>query len=135
MSVDTAYRTAWRAFVFYAYTRRVAFASLRSQGLAFAPTDDADDGSQLPICSPKSMYRLAVKYGNAELQFLAKNDIWSKLSTQNVLPELFSTFTAHQSTDISRSKTWSFTSFSCTSSTPTSPSASRRGSISSRAAS
>ncbi|KAI0356218.1 hypothetical protein OH77DRAFT_1423821 [Trametes cingulata] len=91
--LDMAYRT-WRAFVFYAYTRRIAFAPLRSQGLPFAPSDDVSDGSQLPICSPKSMYRLAVKYGNAELQNLAGNDICSKLSTQNVLPELFSPFTA-----------------------------------------
>ncbi|EIW63017.1 uncharacterized protein TRAVEDRAFT_141629 [Trametes versicolor FP-101664 SS1] len=91
-AIDTAYRT-WRAVVFYAYTYRVAFAPLRSQGLPFKLADE-DDPSQLPICSPKSMYRLAMKYGNTELERLAGDDIASKLSTQNVLAELFSPFTA-----------------------------------------
>lgn len=51
----------WRAVVFWAYTGRIAFAPLRSQGLPFAPMDLDDDPSQLPICSPKSVYRLAIK--------------------------------------------------------------------------
>ncbi|KAI0829627.1 hypothetical protein BC628DRAFT_1416674 [Trametes gibbosa] len=90
---DIAYRT-WRAVLFYAYTRRIAFAPLHSQGLPFSPVDDENDPAQLPICSPKSMYRLAVKYGNAELQQLALGDIASKLSTHNILTELFSPFTS-----------------------------------------
>ncbi|KAI0661272.1 hypothetical protein C8Q70DRAFT_911561 [Cubamyces menziesii] len=92
-STDTAYRT-WRAFIFYAYTRRIAFAPLRSQASNLMPDDHLDDATQLPICSPKSAYRLAVKYGNPELALLAGNDIAAKLSTQNVLEELFSHFTA-----------------------------------------
>ncbi|OJT09292.1 hypothetical protein TRAPUB_14289 [Trametes pubescens] len=110
-AVDTAYGT-WRAVVFYAYTHRVVFAPLRSQGFPFKPADE-DDPSQLPICSPKSMYRLAMKvghacmascgkvsdlpraqYGNAELERLAGDDIATKLSTQNALTELFSHFTS-----------------------------------------
>ncbi|EIW63019.1 uncharacterized protein TRAVEDRAFT_34275 [Trametes versicolor FP-101664 SS1] len=93
VATDTAYRT-WRAVVFWAYTGRIAFAPLRSQGLPFAPMDLDDDPSQLPICSPKSVYRLAIKYGNKELEQLAGNDIASKLSTQNALTELFSRFTS-----------------------------------------
>ncbi|KAI0769670.1 hypothetical protein BD413DRAFT_77371 [Trametes elegans] len=88
-----AYRT-WRTLVFYAYTHTIAFAPLKSQRLPFAPVDDPDDARQLPICSPKSMYRLAVKYGNADLETLAGTDVASKLSTQNVLDELFSRFTS-----------------------------------------
>ncbi|KAH9847627.1 hypothetical protein C2E23DRAFT_848045 [Lenzites betulinus] len=90
---DIAYRT-WRAVLFYAYTHRIAFSPLRSQGVNLAPVDDENDPAQLPICSPKSVYRLAVKYGHTELQQLAMSDIWSKLSTQNVLTELFSSFTS-----------------------------------------
>ncbi|KAI8993856.1 hypothetical protein BD414DRAFT_265502 [Trametes punicea] len=37
-----------------------------------------------------------VQYGNTELQYLAGNDIASKLSAQNTLDELFSPFTAMQ---------------------------------------
>lgn len=50
---------SWRSFIFYAYTGRVAFAPLRSQGFVYH--DDGKDAAQLPICSPKSMYRLAAK--------------------------------------------------------------------------
>ena len=49
--------------IFYAYTGRIAFAPLRSQG--FVWQDDGTDPSQLPMCSPKSMYRLAVKVSSA----------------------------------------------------------------------
>ncbi|OJT09293.1 hypothetical protein TRAPUB_14290 [Trametes pubescens] len=95
VATDTAYRT-WRAIVFWAYTGRIAFAPLRSQGLPYAPMDLDDDPSQLPICSPKSVYRLATKYGNKELEQLAGDDIASKLSTQNALTELFSRFTSRR---------------------------------------
>ncbi|KAI0356219.1 hypothetical protein OH77DRAFT_1520303 [Trametes cingulata] len=87
---DAAFQT-WRALVFYAYTHRIAFAPLRSQGLT---ATQADDAFQPPTCSPKSMYRLAEKYGNHELQQLAKDDIASKLTAQNILDEFFSRFTS-----------------------------------------
>ncbi|KAL1942533.1 hypothetical protein VTO73DRAFT_6135 [Trametes versicolor] len=92
---DTAFQT-WRTFVFYAYTHRITFAPLRSQKAVSTSERDTITGraAQLPSCSPKSMYRLAVKYGDAELQQLARDDLASKLSTQNVLTELFSNFTS-----------------------------------------
>ncbi|KAI0633346.1 hypothetical protein C8Q77DRAFT_1057543 [Trametes polyzona] len=90
---DSAFRT-WRALVFYAYTGRIAFAPLRSQGLGTVQADDESEAAQLPICSPKSAYRLAMKYGLVELQDLAARDISFKLSTQNALAELFSPFAA-----------------------------------------
>lgn len=90
------------------------FATLRSQ--QFTDQDDEGITSPIPKCSPKSMYRLAMKvcmspiliiapcsltdtylslqYGNQELRVQAGTDIRSKLSTQNVLDELFSTFTS-----------------------------------------
>ncbi|KZT11404.1 uncharacterized protein LAESUDRAFT_268755 [Laetiporus sulphureus 93-53] len=45
-------------------------------------------------CSPKSMYRLAEKYGLAELKQLALNNIRAQLCVQNILVELFSDFTS-----------------------------------------
>ncbi|PIL34170.1 hypothetical protein GSI_03881 [Ganoderma sinense ZZ0214-1] len=87
---DTAFQTL-RTFIFFAYTGRVAFAPLRSQGMIYR--DSGRDASQLPVCSPKSMYRLAVKYGSETLRIQAGSDILSKLSTHNILDELFSRFT------------------------------------------
>ncbi|KAH9938917.1 hypothetical protein B0H21DRAFT_757506 [Amylocystis lapponica] len=83
---DMAHKT-WMALVFYLYTGEVVFALLKSQRQAklmglFGP----------PPCSPKSMYRLADKYGLSELKELAKEDIRSKLTPQNILEELFSDF-------------------------------------------
>ncbi|RPD78283.1 hypothetical protein L226DRAFT_531628 [Lentinus tigrinus ALCF2SS1-7] len=91
VSPNIAFRT-WRSFIFFAYTGRVAFAPLRSQG--FVLHDDKRDPTQLLICSPKSMYRLAAIYGSEELKMQAGTDIQAKLSTQNVLDELFSKFTS-----------------------------------------
>ncbi|KAI0365613.1 hypothetical protein BV20DRAFT_1124801 [Pilatotrama ljubarskyi] len=90
---DGASKT-WRALVFYAYTHDITFAPLRSQRLTSTPADGANDASRLPTCSPKSIYRLAEKYGNKELRQLAKDDIASKISANNVLDELFSRFVA-----------------------------------------
>ncbi|KAI0645437.1 hypothetical protein C8Q79DRAFT_692823 [Trametes meyenii] len=88
---DTAYRT-WNALVFYAYTHQIKFLPLKSQGRA--AITDVQNVSEPPACSPKSMYRMAMKYGNTELQALAIHDIRTKLSTQNILEELFSRFTS-----------------------------------------
>ncbi|KAM5532555.1 hypothetical protein V8D89_013761 [Ganoderma adspersum] len=87
---DTAFQTL-RTFIFFAYTGRVAFAPLRSQGMIYQ--DSGRDASQLPVCSPKSMFRLAVTYGSETLRMQSGTDILSKLSTQNILDELFSRFT------------------------------------------
>ncbi len=51
---------SFKAFIFYAYTREVEFAPLRSQHQAY---DRGSGGSEdtPPRCSPKSMYRMAEK--------------------------------------------------------------------------
>ncbi|KAJ7159563.1 hypothetical protein C8R46DRAFT_1108599 [Mycena filopes] len=83
---DTAFKT-WKAFIFYLYTRQVNFRPLKSQGLPQSTTND-------PSCSPKSMYRLAEKFGLEDLKALALSSISSSLSETNILPEVFSAFTA-----------------------------------------
>ncbi|CCL99858.1 uncharacterized protein FIBRA_01883 [Fibroporia radiculosa] len=94
---NVAFKTL-QAFIFYVFTGEVKFASLKSQ------LDHLDEGqpevvfdsnsSAPPSCSPKSMYRLAEMCGIKELQELALNDIKMKLSSKNILDELFSTFTS-----------------------------------------
>ncbi|KAJ6459647.1 hypothetical protein C8R45DRAFT_766046, partial [Mycena sanguinolenta] len=83
---DTAFRT-WKALLYYLYTRRVNFSPLKSEG----PTELAATG---PMCSPKSMYRLADKLGLEELRALALASITSRLSEENILEEVFSFFTS-----------------------------------------
>ncbi|KAI0829632.1 hypothetical protein BC628DRAFT_1357957 [Trametes gibbosa] len=85
---DIAYRT-WESFVFYAYFGRVAFAPLSSQPAA-SPT--ARPKYEPPPCSPKSMYRLADKYGIEGLKQLALEDLRSKMLQHNILVELLSPF-------------------------------------------
>jgi len=95
---DIAFNT-WQSFVFYAYFEKVSFAPLRSQPNVM-PKGKADwlaNMPQPPQCSPKSMYRLADKYDLKGLRELAKKDIKSKLSEDNILDELFSDFTSRYS--------------------------------------
>ncbi|KAI0675036.1 hypothetical protein C8Q78DRAFT_1112763 [Trametes maxima] len=84
---------SWNALVFYAYTHQIRFLPLKSQGRS-ATIADVQDTSEPPACSPKSMYRMAMKYDSTELKALAISDIQSKLSTRNILEELFSRFTS-----------------------------------------
>ncbi|KAF7367700.1 hypothetical protein MSAN_00833800 [Mycena sanguinolenta] len=84
---DTAFRT-WKALLCYLYTRRVKFAPLKSER---GPKELVTTG---PMCSPKSMYRLADKLGLEELRALALASITSRLSEENILEEVFSFFTS-----------------------------------------
>ncbi|TFK94559.1 hypothetical protein K466DRAFT_475956 [Polyporus arcularius HHB13444] len=86
---DVAYRT-FKAFIFYAYTREVEFAPLKSQHQAY------DQGSEdtPPQCSPKSMYRMAEMYDIPELKDQSLNNLRSKLTPDNILEEIFSRFTS-----------------------------------------
>ncbi|KAL6308089.1 hypothetical protein BKA93DRAFT_765334, partial [Sparassis latifolia] len=92
---DIAFRT-WQAFIFYVYTGKIEFAPLKSQGQSGrdASVDERAMLSRPPRCSPKSMYRLAEKYDMKELKDLAAKDLESKLSKENILPEVFSGFTS-----------------------------------------
>ncbi|RDX50132.1 hypothetical protein OH76DRAFT_1455600 [Lentinus brumalis] len=86
---DIAYRTL-QAFIFYAYFDQVSFAPLKSQEQAVAQPIAPYDP---PSSSPKSMYRLADKYDIDALKVKASEDIKTKLTTENILTELFSSFT------------------------------------------
>ncbi|KAI0356217.1 hypothetical protein OH77DRAFT_1423820 [Trametes cingulata] len=87
---DIAYRT-WEAFIFYTYFGKVSFAPLRSQK---QPVTAAANIYEPPPCSPKSMYRLADKYGIDALKELAADDIKGKVLNHNIFLELFSPFAA-----------------------------------------
>ncbi|KAK0437320.1 hypothetical protein EV421DRAFT_2038264 [Armillaria borealis] len=81
---DTAY-TTWKALLTYLYTQEISFASLKSNGTSRTADKDA--------CSPKSMYRLAVKAGLGSLKELAFENIRSQLTPSNIVAEVFSKFT------------------------------------------
>ncbi|KAI6129044.1 hypothetical protein EV401DRAFT_1884950 [Pisolithus croceorrhizus] len=87
---DVAFRT-WKALIFHIYTGRISFGPLRSQASTGASLRSglADHS---PLCSPKSMYRVADKYDLRGLKALARANIQSKITAQNVVPELFSSF-------------------------------------------
>ncbi|CAL1713800.1 unnamed protein product [Somion occarium] len=90
--------TTWQALLFYIYTGEIRFAPLRSQGedvRAQARTQHKDTKlEEPPLCSPKSMYRLADKYGFEDLKQRAANDIQSKLTPGGILDEVFSKFSS-----------------------------------------
>ncbi|KAI1784245.1 hypothetical protein LXA43DRAFT_229845 [Ganoderma leucocontextum] len=89
-----AYRTLM-ACIFYLYTDKINFLPLRSKGPTekqFALLTASD--TQAPLCSPKSIYRLAEAYGITKLQDLAYDEIISQLNPQNIVPEAFSSFFA-----------------------------------------
>ncbi|KAF8198876.1 hypothetical protein K438DRAFT_1823872 [Mycena galopus ATCC 62051] len=83
---DTAFKT-WRSLLYYLYTRRVNFRPLKSEG----PKETTSIG---PVCSPKSMYRLADKLGLEDLRALSLAAISSSISEKNLLYEVFSFFTS-----------------------------------------
>lgn len=91
---DVAYKT-WLALASYFYTGSVAFSRLRSTAAGkkretIVPPMPHDP----PLCSPKSMYRLADKYGLHDLKKLSLENIRSQLTADNIVPELFSRFTS-----------------------------------------
>ncbi|PBK94240.1 hypothetical protein ARMGADRAFT_1078946 [Armillaria gallica] len=81
---DTAY-TTWKALLAYLYTQEISFASLKSNGTPRIADKDA--------CSPKSMYRLAVKADLGSLKEMAFESIRSQLTPSNIVAEVFSKFT------------------------------------------
>ncbi|KAJ7159562.1 hypothetical protein C8R46DRAFT_1001806 [Mycena filopes] len=83
---DTAYRT-WKALLYYLYTRQINFVPLRSENCLDLETKE-------PKCSAKSMYRLADKLGLDELKSSALQYIRTRLSEENILQEVFSSFTS-----------------------------------------
>lgn len=88
---NVAYTTL-RAFAFYVMTGALEFSALSSEG--DAPAVGPAKPYDTPRCSPKSMYRFAEMCCMTDLQELALKDITAKLSSGNILAELFSTFTS-----------------------------------------
>ncbi|CAK5264144.1 unnamed protein product [Mycena citricolor] len=88
---DTAYKTL-KALLMYLYTGEIHFRSLRSN----PEPAEASSRVQGPICSPKSMYRLADKLqlGLDELKMLSQARISASLAESNILEEVFSSFTS-----------------------------------------
>ncbi|KAJ3527738.1 hypothetical protein NM688_g8089 [Phlebia brevispora] len=74
----------WQSLILYLYNDHVSFAPLRSGG---------SRRGERGCCSPKSVYRLASKFGLNKLQETAKEAIRAGLSEQNIVHELFSDFT------------------------------------------
>ncbi|KAK0439710.1 uncharacterized protein EV420DRAFT_1733488 [Desarmillaria tabescens] len=81
---DVAFRT-FRALMVYMYTKEVAFIPLKSSGGRSYNVGDA--------CSPKSMYRLAVKANHEGLKKHAFDNLRSQLGPANIITEIYSKFT------------------------------------------
>ncbi|CCL99646.1 uncharacterized protein FIBRA_01666 [Fibroporia radiculosa] len=89
---SVAFKTL-KAFAFYAFTGKLAFAPLRSRvlhdGVGLADPSGSVKAFHPPLCSPKSMYRLAEM-----LQDLALVEITKNLTPKTIMDELFSSFTS-----------------------------------------
>jgi len=84
--------TTLKAFVFYLCTSEVAFKPLQST-LRTEHSSAALRVSHLaPTCSPKSLYRLADRYGHQDLKELCAKEIQKQLNPQNIIAEVFSDF-------------------------------------------
>lgn len=115
---DTIYDLSWQALVHFIYTGDIRFAPLRSQGLdirrAAQVKHEKRHPDLPPLCSPKSVYRLAVivsamdKPRGLELMYgwlciqvdipvlkeLAQQDIKAKITSLSSSRELFSRFSS-----------------------------------------
>ncbi|KAI0826423.1 hypothetical protein BC629DRAFT_1456201 [Irpex lacteus] len=91
---DVAFRTL-KAFIYYLYSGQVNFAPLSSwPHLSSSNAMHASKAQEAPLCSAKSMYRLADKYGLVALRDSARLDIASKLRAENIVTELRSSLTS-----------------------------------------
>ena len=106
--------SSWKSLFFYCCTDMISFAPLRSQGVESRLNyiRERNTTATPPPCSPKAIYVLASLVGNLPPNVLhmtlteqsklgiqplcdrAFTDIKSKLSSDNVVEEIFSRFTA-----------------------------------------
>jgi len=90
---DGAFVT-WHAFLFHLHGGHIEFAPLRSSGIEkrqeFIRTYLEKNPDCPSPCSPKSMFRLAEKYGVKDLQEMALQAIRIRMTSENVVAELFS---------------------------------------------
>ncbi|KAI0684087.1 hypothetical protein BC835DRAFT_668948 [Cytidiella melzeri] len=91
----------WQALVHFVYTGSIHFAPLKSQGLDFRRSEQAkhaENNPHLPpLCSPKSVYRLADLFGVEELKKFAQEDLKSRISSENIAREVFCRFSSMHS--------------------------------------
>jgi len=89
---------AWKSLFFYRCTDEILFAPLRSQGVdsRLKHIREKTVAAAPPPCSPKSIYVLANLLEINPLCDTALADIKSKVSSENVVEEVFSWVTATQ---------------------------------------
>ncbi|PSS38150.1 hypothetical protein PHLCEN_2v10 [Hermanssonia centrifuga] len=95
--IRSAAADTWQALMFYIYTHKVYFLPLQSNGSNMrqqARSDHEKKYLNRPMCSPKSMYRLADIVGIEELKSQAQTYILSQLCADNILEEIFSSFSS-----------------------------------------
>ncbi|KAI0761409.1 hypothetical protein BC629DRAFT_995836 [Irpex lacteus] len=94
---DVAAKT-WQALVHFIYTGTIHFAPLKSQGLELRREEENQHREKNPhlppLCSPKSVYRLAEFVGLEELKHLAQKDLKAKITKETVAREVFSRFSS-----------------------------------------
>ncbi|KAI0088866.1 hypothetical protein BDY19DRAFT_906358 [Irpex rosettiformis] len=96
---DVSHRTL-KAMVYFLYTGELDFAPLTSSSTHAQSSEDSTLTNSIrspwaaPQCSPKSMYRLADKFGLSDLKVKARENIVSKLTTDNISTELRSSLTS-----------------------------------------
>ncbi|KAJ3572389.1 hypothetical protein NP233_g3123 [Leucocoprinus birnbaumii] len=89
----TAYRTM-EAYIIFAYTGEIEFEPLGSSKRLEMVRGTRKSSSEVTGCSPKSMYRFADYAGIPGLKAKAKTGIEKGLTKENIVSELFSSFTS-----------------------------------------
>jgi len=88
--------SSWKLLFLYLCFNEITFGPLKSQGTSSSSLTPGNgkDASEALACSPKSPYHLAQLLGLDHLADLAFHDIINKMTSENVVGELFSEFTA-----------------------------------------
>jgi len=89
---------SWRSLFFYLCTGTIQFAPLKSQSSDARAryVREQTTPERPPPCSPKAIYSLAAALDVKPLRDLAFDDIRSKVTSANVVTELFSRFTSRE---------------------------------------
>ncbi|KAF9645618.1 hypothetical protein BDM02DRAFT_3271586 [Thelephora ganbajun] len=89
---------SWRSLFFYLCTDVIQFAPLKSQGTDMRAqyVREQTTPDEPPPCSPRVIYSLASALDIKPLRDLAFDDIRSKVTSTNVVTELFSSFASRQ---------------------------------------
>ncbi|KAI0684902.1 hypothetical protein BC835DRAFT_1387086 [Cytidiella melzeri] len=90
IALPTGAHRTWGALLSYLYTGGIQFAPLKTN----PDQSRAKQKFFSPQCSPKSMYRLADRYGLEALKKKAQDEIKAQLSPDNIMQELRSSLTS-----------------------------------------